>query len=259
MIGLVISCVIYGIFIFLTYHKTLRVGNIFNILGIITADIAMVSYLASITSDDWIIPLVGVFIQLVFGLYFCHLVSVVSKKMKAYRLEKGYRISTKPKKKLVAILLAFFLGSIGGHKFYLDRKGQGAMYAMFSFTFIPLIVGIIEVSRYILMSQDEFNDRYNNSYIPTPQLRKTKQEEKRISKEPILKKETFVKPLPQPEVHTIDIPINIGKAIVEKESSGKFKIKVVNNAGKEFEFTSSGNMIDTYKVSGGLENKYGEV
>lgn len=43
-----------------------------------------------------------------------------------------------------ALLLALFLGGIGGHKFYLGQVGLGVVYLLFSWTFIPGIVAFIE-------------------------------------------------------------------------------------------------------------------
>jgi TM2 domain-containing membrane protein YozV len=60
-----------------------------------------------------------------------------------------------------ALLLCFFLGGIGGHKFYLGQTGVGIFYLMFCWTFIPAMVAMLECVMLILMSEDEFNRRYN--------------------------------------------------------------------------------------------------
>ena len=41
-------------------------------------------------------------------------------------------------------LLAILMGSCGLHKFYGGKAGQGILYILFSWTFIPLIISIIE-------------------------------------------------------------------------------------------------------------------
>ena len=61
----------------------------------------------------------------------------------------------------VAILLAFFFGYIGGHKFYLGQTGLGLVYLFFCWTFIPATIAFFEMIMLILMSEDEFNRRYN--------------------------------------------------------------------------------------------------
>lgn len=51
---------------------------------------------------------------------------------------------TKAVNKLVYCLLAFFLGSFGGHKFYAGKTGTGILFLLFCWTGIPTVVSIIE-------------------------------------------------------------------------------------------------------------------
>jgi len=64
------------------------------------------------------------------------------------------------KTRVAAILLAFFLGGIGLHKFYLGRVGQGILYIVFCWTFIPSIVALIEVIIYLTMTDEAFAEKY---------------------------------------------------------------------------------------------------
>lgn len=64
--------------------------------------------------------------------------------------------------KTALILLAFFLGGIGGHKFYLGKIGQGIVYLLFCWTFIPGIIALIELIIYATKSEDELNQKYSN-------------------------------------------------------------------------------------------------
>jgi len=48
------------------------------------------------------------------------------------------------KSDVVAILLAFFLGSFGAHRFYMGETGWGILYLCFCWTFIPHIVSFVE-------------------------------------------------------------------------------------------------------------------
>lgn len=50
----------------------------------------------------------------------------------------------KDKERIVAILLAFFLGGFGVHQFYLGHVGKGILYLVFFWTWIPAIIGLIE-------------------------------------------------------------------------------------------------------------------
>jgi TM2 domain-containing membrane protein YozV len=62
--------------------------------------------------------------------------------------------------KIVAALLAFFLGGFGVHKFYLGQTGLGIVYLIFCLTFIPAIVAFIESIMFIAMSDEKFDLKY---------------------------------------------------------------------------------------------------
>lgn len=73
------------------------------------------------------------------------------------------------KNRIVAALLAFFLGGIGAHKFYLGKPGPGIAMLLWSLLgaiafFIPtLIIGVIafiEFIIYLSTSDDDFQARY---------------------------------------------------------------------------------------------------
>lgn len=65
------------------------------------------------------------------------------------------------KSSLVAAIFAFFLGSFGIHKFYLNRPGKGILYLLFCWTFIPGLISFIEGILLILMTDDAFDYKYN--------------------------------------------------------------------------------------------------
>lgn len=73
-----------------------------------------------------------------------------------HRLEKKHNRS-----KVVAGLLAILLGGIGVHKFYLGKPGWGLLYFIFSWTFIPAILGFIEGIIYLTMSDKAFEAKYS--------------------------------------------------------------------------------------------------
>jgi len=65
------------------------------------------------------------------------------------------------KNKLVAILLAFFLGGFGIHKFYLGRTTAGVFYLLFCWTFIPAILSFFDFLGLIFTNEERFNKIYN--------------------------------------------------------------------------------------------------
>jgi TM2 domain-containing membrane protein YozV len=66
--------------------------------------------------------------------------------------------------KLVAALLAFFLGVLGVHRFYLGRIGSGIVMLVLTCTFVGMIVtgiwAFVDMIRYLVMSDEEFAARY---------------------------------------------------------------------------------------------------
>lgn len=69
------------------------------------------------------------------------------------------------KNRSIAILLTFFLGALGIHKFYLGYNFAGVMYLIFSWTFIPALLSIFDFIGLLLMSDQAFNAQYNGNII----------------------------------------------------------------------------------------------
>ena len=69
------------------------------------------------------------------------------------------------KNKLVAALLAFFLGTLGLHRFYLGRIGTGILMLVLTCTIVGLVVtgiwSLVDTIRYLIMSDEEFSRRYD--------------------------------------------------------------------------------------------------
>ena len=57
------------------------------------------------------------------------------------------------KSKSLAVVFALFLGGLGIHKFYLGKNGAGFLYLIFCWTFIPVILGVIDA--FVLMGKSE--------------------------------------------------------------------------------------------------------
>lgn len=75
-------------------------------------------------------------------------------------MSNGFVSAQNGKSRVIAALLAFFLGGFGVHKFYLGQVGMGIVYLLFCWTFIPAIIAFIEFIILLLMSDIEFNRKY---------------------------------------------------------------------------------------------------
>ncbi len=69
------------------------------------------------------------------------------------------------KKRIIAILLAFFVGLIGAHKFYLNQNGRGIMILLLTLTGVGMIVTVpwvvLDFFSLAMMSDDKFDKKYN--------------------------------------------------------------------------------------------------
>jgi TM2 domain-containing membrane protein YozV len=67
-------------------------------------------------------------------------------------------INKPAKDKTVAVLLAFFFGGFGVHRFYLGQTGTGILFLLFFWTFIPAIIAIIDIVKYLTMSDEKWSE-----------------------------------------------------------------------------------------------------
>lgn len=66
----------------------------------------------------------------------------------------------KPINKATLLLLTLFLGGIGAHKFYIKKNGQGLLYLIFCWTWIPAIIALIEFFIFALADREELQKKY---------------------------------------------------------------------------------------------------
>lgn len=105
----------------------------------------------------------------------CPHCGVRQKRSQPYAFQSAYqRASSDGPNKVVAALLAFFLGMIGAHKFYLGQIGMGVVYLLIGtvgwilfwfILFIPqvilAVVCLIEAIMYLSMSDADFAAKYS--------------------------------------------------------------------------------------------------
>ena len=65
------------------------------------------------------------------------------------------------KSKTITAILALLLGALGIHRFYLGQIGYGIIYLLLSFTGISAILAIIDFVMFLMMSDQEFDHKYN--------------------------------------------------------------------------------------------------
>jgi TM2 domain-containing membrane protein YozV len=73
-------------------------------------------------------------------------------------------IARSDRNKYVAALIAFVLGTLGIHRFYLGRIGSGITMLVLTCTMVGLILtvpwSLIDTVRYLFMSDRDFAERY---------------------------------------------------------------------------------------------------
>jgi TM2 domain-containing membrane protein YozV len=69
------------------------------------------------------------------------------------------RSRTQGKSKVVAGVLALFLGGLGIHRFYLGQW-WGLFYLLFCWTFIPSIIALVEAIVFFCTSDDAWAEKY---------------------------------------------------------------------------------------------------
>lgn len=65
--------------------------------------------------------------------------------------------------KTALLLITFFLGGIGGHKFYLKKNWMGVLYLVFCWTYIPGFIALIEFIVYASTSSADLRRKYRES------------------------------------------------------------------------------------------------
>ena len=72
------------------------------------------------------------------------------------------------KSRFTAAILAFLLGGWGIHRFYLGQPKKGILYLLFCWTFIPSVIAFADFIIWIIMSDKEWNMKYNAEVKDAP-------------------------------------------------------------------------------------------
>jgi TM2 domain-containing membrane protein YozV len=81
------------------------------------------------------------------------------------------------KHRIVAALLAFFVGGLGIHRFYLEERTAGLLYLLFCWTPIPWILAVFDFIGLLLTSERSFSAKYNGlpaASAPTVEMARDK-------------------------------------------------------------------------------------
>ena len=62
--------------------------------------------------------------------------------------------------KTALLLLTFFLGGLGAHKFYQRKPWWGALYLLFFWTYIPALAALIEFVIYAFTDEERLREKY---------------------------------------------------------------------------------------------------
>ncbi len=74
--------------------------------------------------------------------------------------QQGGQAHVARKDRTVAIVLAFLLGGVGAHRFYLGDVWLGLLYLVFCWTFIPALIATVEGIIFISTSDIDFQRKY---------------------------------------------------------------------------------------------------
>ena len=67
------------------------------------------------------------------------------------------------KNRTTACFLAFFLGGLGIHQFYLGKSFKGLIYLCFCWTFVPALIALIDFLLLLTMNDGRFDEKYNQA------------------------------------------------------------------------------------------------
>ena len=107
-------------------------------------------------------------------LVFLFLLTIIT--LTAISLKKS---GEKYRNKSTATLLSFFFGFAGLQKFYFGQLNKGILSIVFCWTFIPMLIGLIDFIKLASMTESKFDDKYNFCKISASQNKQVYSEQKK--------------------------------------------------------------------------------
>jgi len=65
-----------------------------------------------------------------------------------------------PVNKTALLLLTFFMGGLGAHKFYIGKYLQGVLYLLFCWTLIPSLIAVVDFVLYAVTDTEKLQEKY---------------------------------------------------------------------------------------------------
>lgn len=79
--------------------------------------------------------------------------------------------------RVIALIITFFAGAFGIHKFYLGKNFEGIMFFLFSWTCIPAVLAFFDFLGLAFMSDEAFNRQFNGVTATPKTFAKNKPQE----------------------------------------------------------------------------------
>ena len=134
----------------------------------------------------------------------------------------------KYRNKSTATLLSFFFGFAGLQKFYFGQSNKGILSIVFCWTFIPMLIGLIDFIKLASTSESKFNYKYNFGKISGNQNKQVFTEQKKnYSKQQVIQTYTVnshKKETTQTDNSIIDVNTENFNLSVEKSPSKSEKL-----------------------------------
>ena len=176
--------------------------------------------------------------------------------MNNYNQMSSVNYSEQIRDKNIATLLAIFLGWTGVHKFYLGKIKMGILYAIFSFTFIPFFLSLIDFFVLVTMRQEEFDDKYNGAVpFTTPRNWKSDRRDRRLKR----RGNTIIFEKKKPEQYSNRPPADVTYRTSIPKVAGLMQNKAYQEGIKYFEDYQYRNALERFQSALLVNRDHSEI